>query len=134
MYYYQGNDFASEIVFSIRRLTEPGKEHVDNHFSPLSEVQKEDFGKMTDEIVSFLNRSSAMIESNDYHRMDDLIAESVDLTAKLTLLKKEELKRIQGQSGSTKVSMVYLNMVQEAQNVVSFTANLLKVSRKFQKE
>ena len=49
-------------------------------------------------------------------------------------VKKEELKRIQGQSGSTKVSMVYLNMVQEAQNVVSFTANLLKVSRKFQKE
>lgn len=114
LYYYQGNDFASEIVFSIRRLTEPGKEHVDNHFSPLCEVQKEDFGKMTDEIVSFLNRSSVMIESNDYHRMDDLIAESVDLTAKLTLLKKEELKRIQGQSGSTKVSMVYLNMVQEA--------------------
>lgn len=134
LYYYQGNDFASEIVFSIRRLTEPGKEHVDNHFSPLCEVQKEDFGKMTDEIVSFLNRSSVMIESNDYHRMDGLIAESVDLTAKLTLLKKEELKRIQGQSGSTKVSMVYLNMVQEAQNVVSFTANLLKVSRKFQKE
>ena len=134
LYYYQGNDFASEIVFSIRRLTEPGKEHVDNHFSPLCEVQKEDFGKMTDEIVSFLNRSSVMIESNDYHRMDDLIAESVDLTAKLTLLKKEELKRIQGQSGSTKVSMVYLNMVQEAQNVVSFTANLLKVSRKFQQE
>ena len=134
LYYYQGNDFASEIVFSIRRLTEPGKEHVDNHFSPLCEVQKEDFGKMTDEIVSFLNRSSVMIESNDYHRMDDLIAESVDLTAKLTLLKKEELKRIQGQSGSTKVSMVYLNMVQEAQNVVSFTANLLKASRKFQKE
>lgn len=134
LYYYQGNDFASEIVFSIRRLTEPGKEHVDNHFSPLCEVQKEDFGKMTDEIVSFLNRSSVMIESNDYHRMDDLIAESVDLTAKLTLLKKEELKRIQGQSGSTKVSMVYLNMVQEAQNVVSFAANLLKVSRKFQKE
>ena len=134
LYYYQGNDFASEIVFSIRRMTEPNKEHVDNNFSPLSNVQKKDFGKMTEQIVSFLNRSSAMIEKNDYHRMDDMIAESVELTNKLTMLKKEELKRIQGQSGSTKVSMVYLNMVQEAQNVVSFTANLLKVSRKFQKE
>lgn len=134
LYYYQGNDFASEIVFSIRRLTEPGKEHVDNHFSPLSEVQKEDFGKMTDNIVSFLKRGAAMIESNDYHRLDDLVAESTELNAGLTLLKKEELKRIQGQSGSTKVSMVYLNMVQEAQNVVAFTTNLLKVSRKFQKE
>lgn len=134
LYYYQGNDFASEIVFSIRRLTEPSKEHVDNHFSPLSDIQKADFGKMTESIISFLNRSAEMIESNDYHRMEDLINESADLLAKLTLLKKEELKRIQGQTGSTKVSMVYLNMVQEAQNVVSFTANLLKVSRKFQKE
>lgn len=134
LYYYQGNDFASEIVFSIRRMTEPNKEHVDNNFSPLSDVQKKDFGIMTEQIVSFLNRGSSMIEKNDYHRMDDMIAESVELTNKLTMLKKEELKRIQGQSGSTKVSMVYLNMVQEAQNVVSFTANLLKVSRKFQKE
>ena len=134
LYYYQGNDFASEVVYSIRRLTEPCKEHVDNNFSPLSDVQKEDFGKMTDKIVAFLKHCSSMIESNDYHRMDDLVAEAVELGSQLTALKKGELKRIQGQSGSTKVSMVYLNMVQEAQNVVSFTANLLKVSRKFQKE
>lgn len=134
LYYYQGNDFASEIIFSIRRLTEPSKEHVDNNFSPLSEVQKGDFGKMTESIIAYLKRSASMIEKNDYHRLDDIVAESVTLTSQLTALKKGELKRIQGQSGSTKVSMVYLNMVQEAQNVVSFTANLIKVSRKFQKE
>lgn len=134
LYYYQGNDFASEIVFSIRRLTEPCKEHVDNHFSPLNDVQKEDFGKMTNDIVSFLKQCSGMIESNDYHRMDDQINESVELSNQLTALKKGELKRIQGHTGSTKVSMVYLTMVQEAQNVVIFTANLLKVSRKFQVE
>lgn len=134
LYYYQGNDFASEIIFSIRRLTEPSKEHVDNNFSPLSEVQKGDFGKMTESIIAYLKRSASMIEKNDYHRLDDVVAESVTLTSQLTALKKGELKRIQGQSGSTKVSMVYLNMVQEAQNVVSFTANLIKVSRKFQKE
>ena len=75
-----------------------------------------------------------MILKNDYNVFYELIAESITLMNQLTALKKGELKRIQGQSGSTKVSMVYLNMVQEAQNVVSFTANLLKVSRKFQKE
>ena len=75
-----------------------------------------------------------MIRKNDYIGFEELIAEAITLVNQLTALKKGELKRIQGQSGSTKVSMVYLNMVQEAQNVVSFTANLLKVSRKFQKE
>ncbi len=134
LYYYQGNDFASEIIFSVRRLTEPSKEHVDNNFSPLNDIQKEDFSKMTESIITYLKRCAAMIETNDYHRLDDVIVESVSLTNQLTALKKGELKRIQGQSGSTKVSMVYLNMVQEAQNVVSFTANLVKVSRKFQKE
>lgn len=134
LYYYQGNDFASEIIFSIRRLTEPSKEHVDNHFSPLNDIQKEDFSHMTDSIVAYLQRCATMIEKNYYYRLDDVINESVELTNQLTALKKGELKRIQGQSGSTKVSMVYLNMVQEAQNIVSFTANLIKVSRKFQKE
>ncbi|WP_455637277.1 anion permease [Parabacteroides sp.] len=134
LYYYQGNDFASEIIFSIRRLAEPMKDHIDNNFSPLSEVQKTDFSGVSAKIISFLGDCAAMIRKNDYTGFEELIAESVALTSQLTALKKGELKRIQGQSGSTKVSMVYLNMVQEAQNVVSFTANLLKVSRKFQKE
>lgn len=134
LYYYQGNDFASEIVFSIRRLADPMKDHIDNNFSPLNTEQKDDFSKASVRIISFLRDCAAMIRRNDYTGFDELIAESVTLTNLLTALKKGELKRIQGHSGSTKVSMVYLNMVQEAQNVVSFTANLLKVSRKFQKE
>ena len=134
LYYYQGNDFASEIIFSIRRLVEPLKEHIDNNFNPLSEAQKNDFRRVTGEIVDFLDRAAAMIRENDYRAMNDLIAESAALGNRLIGLKKGELKRIQGQTGSTKVSMVYLNMVQEAQNIVSFTANLIKVSRKFQKE
>ena len=134
LYYYQGNDFASEIIFSIRRLAEPLKDHIDNNFSPLSPVQKDDFGKVSERIISFLRNCATMIRKNDYIGFEELIAESITLMNQLTALKKGELKRIQGQSGSTKVSMVYLNMVQEAQNVVSFTANLLKVSRKFQKE
>ena len=134
LYYYQGNDFASEIVFCIRRMTEACKEHVDNNFSPLNDIQKADFGGMTESEAAYIKRCAAMIEENDYRHMDDLIAESLDLTNRLTALKKGELKRIQGQSGSTKVSMVYLTMVQEAQNIVTFTANLVKVSRKFQKE
>lgn len=134
LYYYQGNDFASEIIFSIRRLAEPLKDHIDNNFNPLSQPQRDDFRHVSDKIVTFVKDCASMIRDNDYVGFENLINISLDLTDQLTALKKGELKRIQGQSGSTKVSMVYLTMVQEAQNVVSFTANLIKVSRKFQKE
>ncbi len=134
LYYYQSNDFASEIVFCIRRLAEPMRDHIDNNFNPLSEIQKKDFGGVSAKVSAFLRNCASMIRENNYTGFEELVVESGTLTTQLTALKKGELKRIQGQSGSTKVSMVYLTMVQEAQNIVSFTANILKVSRKFQKE
>ena len=134
MYYYQSNDFASEIVYSIRRLVEPCKQHIDNNFNPLNDIQKNDFTGMDNRVISYLNRCAEMIDKNNYDIMPSLVDESNQLVVGLTQLKKEELKRIQGQSGSTKVSMVYLNMLHETINVVNFSCNLIKVSKKFQME
>ncbi len=132
LYYYQSNDFASEIVFSIRRLAEPCKEHIDNNFNPLDDIQKTDFRQMVQEITAYLGRCADMVDKNDYSILPTLVEESGRLNNRLVQLKKEELRRIQGQHGSTKVSMVYLNMLQEATNIVSFSCNLIKVSNKFQ--
>ena len=57
-----------------------------------------------------------------------------ELNAQLSHLKRQELQRIQSQKGSIRVSMIYLTMVQAAQNVVTYAINLMKVSRKFQVE
>ncbi len=47
--------------------------------------------------------------------MEEEIRRANDLNGQLSLLKRKELQRIQSQSGSIRVSMVYLTMVQEAQ-------------------
>lgn len=73
-------------------------------------------------------------ETNNYDELETEIRKANDLNGQLSHLKREELQRIQSQSGSIKVSMVYLTMIQEAQNVVTYTINLMKVSRKFQVE
>ena len=74
------------------------------------------------------------LETNNYDELETEIRKANDLNGQLSHLKREELQRIQSQSGSIKVSMVYLTMIQEAQNVVTYTINLMKVSRKFQVE
>ena len=79
-----------------------------------------------------LQQARQMVAGNDYAALNDLVRKANELNGQLAHLKREELQRIQGQSGSIKVSMVYLTMIQEAQNVVTYTTNLLKVSRKFQ--
>ena len=132
LYYYQGNDFASELVYSVGRLCEPCLEHVDNNFMPLDAIQKGEFADVTEDITNLLQICRQRIEDNNYAGMETEIRKANDLNGQLSHLKREELQRIQNQTGSIKVSMVYLTMIQEAQNIVTYAVNLLKVSRKFQ--
>lgn len=134
LYYYQGNDFASELVYSIARLCEPCLEHIDNNFNPLDAIQKGEFSDTTEDITYLIQKCRKRLENNDYQGMEEEIRRANDLNGQLSHLKRQELQRIQSQTGSIRVSMVYLTMVQEAQNVVTYTINLMKVSRKFQLE
>ncbi len=135
LYYFQGNDFASELVYSIGRLCEPCLEHIDNNFKPLDAIQKGEFTDVMEDITNLLQRCHSKMEDNNYQNIEEEVRKGNDLNGQLSMLKREELKRIQSQSnGSIKVSMVYLTMIQEAQNVVTYAINLMKVSRKFQTE
>lgn len=134
LYYYQGNDFASELIYSVGRLCEPCLEHIDNNFKPLDAVQKGEFADVTEDIVYLLQVCRHKLEHNDYSNFEEEVRRANELNGQLAHLKREELQRIQSQSGSIKVSMVYLTMIQEAQNIVTYSTNLMKVSRKFQAE
>ena len=134
LYYYQGNDFASELVYSISRLCEPCLEHIDNNFNPLDAIQKGEFSDAAEDITYLIQQCRKKLENNEYNNLEEEIRRANDLNGQLSLLKRKELQRIQSQPGSIRVSMVYLTMVQEAQNVVTYTINLMKVSRKFQME
>ncbi len=132
LYYYQGNDFASELVYSIHRLCEPCLEHIDNNFNPLDVAQKKEFSEASAKITALISSCREKLNNNAYEDFETDLATANALNAQLAHLKREELKRIQTQTGSIKVSMVYLTMIQEAQNVVTYTINLMKVNRKFQ--
>ena len=97
------------------RLCEPCLEHIDNNFKPLDTIQKGEFADVTEDIVYLLQVCRHKLENNNYNNFEEDIHKANDLNGQLAHLKREELQRIQSQSGSIKVSMVYLTMIQEAQ-------------------
>ncbi|HXK75196.1 MAG TPA: inorganic phosphate transporter [Bacteroidaceae bacterium] len=132
LYYYQSNDFASELIYSMIRLAEPCVEHIDNNFSPLSAEQLDEYQAVSERIYKFMLNASKVIASNEYDNVETLIEESNQLNAALTHIKREQLRRIQSTKESIKLNMVYLNMIQETNNLVTYSTHLLKVSPKFQ--
>ena len=134
LYYFQGNDFSYDIIHSIKRACEPCLEHTDNNFNPLEQSQKESFGEIAKSIVLFLEKSQQIVEENKFEELHTLYNQGNILINQLGVLKREEIRYMREQVSYIKLGMVYLTVIQESQNVVAYSINLLKMNQKFQEE
>lgn len=60
------------------------------------------------------------------------MSESAAVNEQLTELQQLQLNRIQEEQGSINVSLVYLNVLQESQEIISALRHMLCASRNFQ--
>ncbi len=134
LYYFHGNDFAYDIVHAIKRTCDPCLEHTDNNFNPLNAQQRKDFELIAQSIVAFLKKGQQAIEKNSYDELPALYNEGNHLINQLGVIKREEIRHMREQVANVKVEIVYLTIIQESQNVVAYTINLLKMNRKLQDE
>jgi len=134
LYFYQANDFIGELIYDIARMSVACEEHIDNNFNPLDDEQKAELLDTANSVTHFLHDAIKIIETGDYEARKDLFINNKELVKQFSELKRRQLKRIQVNQASTKVSMVYISIVQETQNIVSYTINLLKVNRKLHED
>jgi hypothetical protein len=132
LYFHQANDFMGELVYDLARMSAACEEHIDNNFNPLDEEQKHELRLTTENVTHFLHEAIHIIDTGDYEARKDLYINNKDLVNQFNHMKRRQLKRIKENQASTKVSMVYISIVQETQNIVAYTINLLKVNRKLQ--
>ncbi|MDR2972197.1 MAG: inorganic phosphate transporter [Bacteroidales bacterium] len=132
LYFHQANDFIGELVYDLARMSVACEEHIDNNFNPLDDEQKAEIRETSKNVTSFLKEAVHIIETGNYEARKDLYINNKDLVNQFAEMKRRQLKRIQINKASTKVSMVYISIVQETHNIVSYTINLLKVNRKLQ--
>ncbi|MCK9160902.1 MAG: inorganic phosphate transporter [Bacteroidaceae bacterium] len=132
IHYYQGNSFASEITYSILRLCQPCFEHVDNNFEPLDAIQKGELEDLSEDITYLIQRCRKKLEGNYLKNIEEEIERAKNLIEQISKLRHKELHRIQSREHNLRLSMIYLDIIQESENVINYTIDLLKVSRKFQ--
>ena len=131
LYLQQGNEIVMNIYHAMKRLVEPAFEHIDNNFEPVTKEQIEVFNGTGVEIIAFLEKCHNYILGKT-NNLDTLIEESNILERRLARIKRDEMQYIRATSASKKVDFVYLTLLQESQNIVAYTINLLKVNKKFQ--
>ena len=131
-WFHLGSNSSEQMMYCLKRMCEPCKEHVDNNFNPMTEEVVDEFLPVRNELVSLLHRTRNIIASGSYDMADATLAEAENLKNRLSGLNKLQMERLQEEESSVKLSLVYLNLLQESQELVSIMRHMLRASRKFQ--
>ena len=132
-WFHLASNSGEQLLYCLKRMTEPCKEHVDNNFNPLPKECIEELLPVKKKIVDYIMRSEQIVEDHDYERIDALLAEEDEYKATLSAMRKAQEDRIQMDlSQGLKVSLVYLNLLQETQELLSGLRHYLRAYRRFQ--
>ena len=133
-WFHLGSNSCEQLLYCLKRTCEPCKEHVDNNFKPLSSRARTEFIPIRDEMIILMDKANAIISKGDYSSTDMVLKEGDALKKKISKLRKEQMDRIHDENVNIKTALVYLNILQESQELVSTWRHMLRASRMFQSE
>ncbi len=131
-WYHLGSNSCEQMLYCLKRISEPCKEHVDNNFKPLSERARKEIAPICEEMVSLMTQAREEMINGNYDKTDAILKEGDALKNKISALRKQQMNRIHDENVNVKTAMVYLNVLQESQELVSVWRHLLRASRMFQ--
>ena len=130
-WYHLGMNSMVGINYNLHRICEFCKEHVDNNFMPLQPAYAAEFTGLRDRVVNLMNRGIDIFERADYEAsVPTLRADLEVLKDDLSAKSKQVFDHIQDEEQSNlTVTYVYLNMLQESQEMVSLFRHMLRADR-----
>ena len=132
-WFHLGANSNQQFVYTLRRILDPIKEHVDNNFNPLPQEYIEEFAPVRQKINDLMKMSCEQIETSRYENYREILAEADACKDELSVIRKKHIDRIQHMGDNTllKVSLVYLNVLQESQEFLSVMRHQLRAAKKF---
>jgi phosphate/sulfate permease len=131
LYYVQVIDYLRETVHSLTYISNPCFDHIDNNHKVFSAEQFADLNILDSKIRSLITKADNMIDQSDFTNLQNLTDEQSKLIELIKGLRKKQLKRIKKEKAGTKISMLYLSILHETQNMLLHLVNLLKAQRDF---
>ena len=131
-WFHLGCNSCSQIVYCLKRMLEPCEEHVDNNFNPLPQSYVDELIPVCNEITKYMQSVEDEIRAGKFDNTDLLLVDGNALKARISQMRHRQQDRIQHEDDNIKVSLLYLNTLQEAQELISMMRHLLRASKRFQ--
>lgn len=132
-WFHLGANSDQQFIYCLRRMLEPIKEHVDNNFNPIPQEYMEEYEPVRRKINELMTDTEHLISTSRYDTYREVLAEADSCKDELSVVRKRHIDRMQQAKDNTnyKISLVYLNLLQESQEFLSIMRHQLRAAKKF---
>ena len=135
-WFHVGINADQQYIYTLRRMLQPMKEHVDNNFNPVPETYVNEYENVRRRVNDLMKMTCEAIETNRFEQYRGVLAEADMCKDELSVIRKEHINRMQKNKSSKtiQVDMVYLNLLQETQQLLSVMRHQLRSAKKFMED
>ena len=110
----------------------PVKEHIENNFNPVPEEYIKEYEPVRRTVNDLMTMSGNEISTSRYDQYRSILAEADVCKDQLSVIRKTHLNRMQTakDNHNLHVDMVYLNLLQESQQLLSVMCHQLRSAKK----
>ena len=132
-WFHLGINSSEQYIYCLRRILDPIKEHVDNNFNPLPKEYVDEFQTVRVNINELMQQTETQISTGRFEHYRETLALADQCKDELSVIRKKHMDRIQEAKDNTylQVSLVYLNLLQESQQLLSNMRHQLRAAKKF---
>lgn len=132
-WFHLGINSSEQYIYCLRRILEPIKEHVDNNFNPIPQVYINEFRPLRATINDLMQQTETQISTCRFEHYRDTLTLADKCKDELSIVRKRHIDRITEMKDNNllQVSLVYLNLLQESQQLLSNMRHQLRAAKKF---
>ncbi len=132
-WFHLGFNADQQWLYCLKRMAEPALEHIGNGFNPLPAAYAQGYEPVQQQVASLLKLSAGMMQTRDYDDYREVMSTADDLKGKIALMRRDLLNKMQTDTSTANynISLVYLNLLQETQELLSIMRHQLRATRKF---
>ena len=132
-WFHLGINSSEQYIYCLRRILDPIKEHVDNNFNPVPEQYINEFRPLRATINDLMQQTETQISTCRFEHYRDTLALADKCKDELSVVRKRHIDRITQMKDNNllQISLVYLNLLQESQQLLSNMRHQLRAAKKF---
>ena len=121
------------MLYSLNRINAHCREHVGNNFSPVSPDLTYEFRSMQSEVAAIIQQIITLVEHGQINEplVEQLRNQARNLQNRFSNYRKKIIDAMQQQNTNIEAATVFLNILQESQQIISCLRHMLRGMLKF---